>query len=341
MHIVDIRAFEALDSRGNPTLEVEVALSDGACGVALVPSGASTGIREACERRDGDPRRFHGRGVLDAARSVNTEVRDVLRDMRADRQADLDQAMIALDGTPDKSRLGANAILGVSLAAARGGGQPETAAVALPGRQPGLRHACAHDQRAQRRRPCRQSAGFPGIHGAAGGRDQLRRGGAHGRRSVPCAQGRPETRRPFGQRGRRGRLRARSARGRGSAGLPDGGDRTGRTPARPGRRAGPGSGRQRISSARRLRLCRTGPAPERRGAGRLPGGADAGLSDPLHRGRHGRGRPCRLENAHRTVGRQLPAGRRRCVLHQSAPVRAGHRGAWPMPSWSSPTRSAR
>ena len=111
MHIVDIRAFEALDSRGNPTLEVEVALSDGACGVALVPSGASTGIREACERRDGDPRRFHGRGVLDAARSVNTEVRDVLRDMRADRQADLDQAMIALDGTPDKSRLGANAIL--------------------------------------------------------------------------------------------------------------------------------------------------------------------------------------------------------------------------------------
>ena len=88
MHIVDIRAFEALDSRGNPTLEVEVAL-DGACGVALVPSGASTGIREACERRDGDPRRFHGRGVLDAARSVNTEVRDVLRDMRADRQADL------------------------------------------------------------------------------------------------------------------------------------------------------------------------------------------------------------------------------------------------------------
>ena len=103
MHIVDIRAFEALDSRGNPTLEVEVALSDGACGVALVPSGASTGIREACERRDGDPRRFHGRGVLDAARSVNTEVRDVLRDMRADRQADLDQAMIALDGTPDKA----------------------------------------------------------------------------------------------------------------------------------------------------------------------------------------------------------------------------------------------
>ena len=259
MHIVDIRAFEALDSRGNPTLEVEVALSDGACGVALVPSGASTGIREACERRDGDPRRFHGRGVLDAARSVNTEVRDVLRDMRADRQTDLDQAMIALDGTPDKSRLGANAIVGVSLAAAAA-----AASLKLPlWRYVGGSQACVMP--------------VPMIN--------VLNGGAHadnsldfqefmvlpvGAASSPrrCAwapkcsmrSGRPETRRPFGQRGRRGRLRARSARGRGSAGLPDGGDRTGRTPARPGRRAGPGSGRQRISSARRLRL------PDRTGA---------------------------------------------------------------------------
>lgn len=119
MQIVDIQAFEAIDSRGNPTLEVEVALSDGARGVALVPSGASTGSREACERRDNDPGRFRGRGVRDAAQSVNTAVRDLLQGMRADQQAALDQAMIALDGTPDKSRLGANAILGVSLAAAR------------------------------------------------------------------------------------------------------------------------------------------------------------------------------------------------------------------------------
>ncbi|WP_258128245.1 phosphopyruvate hydratase [Achromobacter anxifer] len=119
MQIVHIQAHEALDSRGNPTLEVEVELSDGARGLALVPSGASTGSREACERRDGDPARFRGRGVLHAARSVNTQLRDHLLGMRADQQAEIDLAMIALDGTPDKSRIGANAILGVSLAAAR------------------------------------------------------------------------------------------------------------------------------------------------------------------------------------------------------------------------------
>lgn len=119
MHIVNVQAFEAIDSRGNPTLEAEIELSDGARGRALVPSGASTGSREACERRDGDPGRFRGRGVMEAVRSVNTELRDRLTGMRADQQADLDYAMIALDGTSDKSRLGANAVLGVSLAAAR------------------------------------------------------------------------------------------------------------------------------------------------------------------------------------------------------------------------------
>lgn len=119
MHIVNIQAFEALDSRGNPTLEVEVDLSDGARGVALVPSGASTGSREARERRDKNPNRYGGRGVQDAARSVNTELRDLLLNLRADQQALIDHAMITADGTADKSRIGANAILGVSLAVAR------------------------------------------------------------------------------------------------------------------------------------------------------------------------------------------------------------------------------
>jgi enolase len=119
MHIVHIAGHEALDSRGNPTVEVEVRLEDGAVGVALVPSGASTGLHEAVERRDGDPARYLGKGVLNAVRSINTELRDALRGMRADDQAAVDAAMIALDGTPDKSRLGANAILGVSLATAR------------------------------------------------------------------------------------------------------------------------------------------------------------------------------------------------------------------------------
>ncbi|ANN65623.1 phosphopyruvate hydratase [Bordetella bronchialis] len=119
MQIVDIAAHEALDSRGNPTLEVEVRLDDGATGIALVPSGASTGRREARERRDDDPHRYLGRGMLAAASGVNTELRAALRGLPADRQGLIDNTMIALDGTPDKSRLGANALLGVSLACAR------------------------------------------------------------------------------------------------------------------------------------------------------------------------------------------------------------------------------
>ncbi|WP_454674372.1 phosphopyruvate hydratase [Achromobacter pestifer] len=118
MTIIDIDAHEALDSRGNPTVEVRVRLADGAQGHALVPSGASTGRHEALERRDGDARRYLGRGVLDAVRAVNTELRDALLGANAAQQADIDQTMIELDGTPDKRRLGANALLGVSLAVA-------------------------------------------------------------------------------------------------------------------------------------------------------------------------------------------------------------------------------
>jgi enolase len=128
MNIIDITAHEALDSRGNPTVEVEVRLNDGAMGVALVPSGASTGQHEALERRDADPARYLGRGVLGAVRAVNTEVRDALLGQQADQQATIDRIMIGLDGTADKSRLGANALLGVSLAvahaAAASEGQP-------------------------------------------------------------------------------------------------------------------------------------------------------------------------------------------------------------------------
>lgn len=115
MHITHLAAHEALDSRGNPTVEVEVRLDDGARGLALVPSGASTGKREALERRDGDGARYLGKGVLGAVGAVNGELRAALL---VGRQARIDQAMIELDGTPDKSRLGANALLGVSLAVA-------------------------------------------------------------------------------------------------------------------------------------------------------------------------------------------------------------------------------
>ena len=116
--IVDIHARQIIDSRGNPTVEVDVLLEDGSFGRAAVPSGASTGAHEAVELRDGDMTRFGGKGVLKAIAAVNTEIFDALAGIDAEEQGDIDTAMIALDGTPNKSRLGANAILGVSLASA-------------------------------------------------------------------------------------------------------------------------------------------------------------------------------------------------------------------------------
>ena len=117
--IIDIHAREILDSRGNPTVEVDVDLESGASGRAAVPSGASTGAHEAVELRDGDEERYGGKGVLQACEAVNGEIYDALSGMDSDDQVFLDGIMIALDGTPNKSRLGANAILGVSLAIAR------------------------------------------------------------------------------------------------------------------------------------------------------------------------------------------------------------------------------
>jgi len=119
MNIVDVFAREVLDSRGNPTVEAEVTLSDGIMGRAIVPSGASTGEREAVELRDGDKERYLGKGVLKAIENVNGEIADALADFEINDQRALDQAMIDLDGTENKGRLGANAILAVSMAAAR------------------------------------------------------------------------------------------------------------------------------------------------------------------------------------------------------------------------------
>ena len=119
MNIATVHGREILDSRGNPTIEVDVTFDNGVLGRAAVPSGASTGEREALELRDGDKRRFLGKGVTQAVANVNTEIARAVVG-RAYDQRSLDQAMIALDGTPTKSRLGANAILGVSMAAARG-----------------------------------------------------------------------------------------------------------------------------------------------------------------------------------------------------------------------------
>jgi enolase len=117
--IADIQAREILDSRGNPTVEVDVVLESGAMGRAAVPSGASTGAHEAVELRDGDKKRYGGKGVLKAVEAVNGELFDALSGMDAEDQLGLDRTMIELDGTPNKARLGANAILGVSMAVAK------------------------------------------------------------------------------------------------------------------------------------------------------------------------------------------------------------------------------
>ena len=117
--IIDIHAREILDSRGNPTVEVDVILEDGTMGRAAVPSGASTGAYEAVEKRDGDAARYKGKGVLEACSAVNGEIAEALVGIDATEQVEIDAVMIELDGTENKSRLGANAILGVSLATAK------------------------------------------------------------------------------------------------------------------------------------------------------------------------------------------------------------------------------
>jgi len=123
--IIEVRAREILDSRGNPTVEADVITADGAIGRAVAPSGASTGSREALELRDGDKSRYLGKGVLKAVANINTEIAEKVTGMDVTAQADLDNTMIALDGTDNKSRLGANATLAVSLAAAHAAAQEQ------------------------------------------------------------------------------------------------------------------------------------------------------------------------------------------------------------------------
>jgi enolase len=184
--VVDLSALEILDSRGRPTLAVTVRLADGPAARAGVPSGASTGSREAVERRDGDPDRYEGKGVLGAVAAVNTEIRDLLRGRPWTSLAEADQAMIDLDGTENKSRLGANATVGTSMALARAlaASAGDTAvAVDHAGRRPAL-PAGAALQRAQRRHARPQRAGFPGIHGRPRRCALDGRSGPGGRRGV-------------------------------------------------------------------------------------------------------------------------------------------------------------
>ena len=155
--ILDIIAREILDSRGNPTVEVDVLLEDGSFGRAAVPSGASTGQYEAVELRDGDKKRYLGKGVQKAVDAVNGEIFYALCGMDATEQLHLDRIMQELDGTENKARLGANAILGVSMAVAKAAAESQDAALALYWRGQCQDAAGADDEYRQWRRACRQS----------------------------------------------------------------------------------------------------------------------------------------------------------------------------------------
>jgi enolase len=208
--IIDIHAREILDSRGNPTVEVDVTLEDGTMGRAAVPSGASTGATRRWKSATATRARYMGKGVLEAVAAVNGETGRSLVGFDATEQEAIDAAMIELDGTENKGRLGANAILGVS--PRRGQGRRRLhrpAALPLCRRHRGPCPAGADDEYRQRRRACRQPDRHPGIHDHAGGRRQHRRRRAHGLRGLPHAEEGAVGGGPFHRHRRRGRLRAR------------------------------------------------------------------------------------------------------------------------------------
>ncbi len=215
IEIVDVLGREILDSRGNPTVEVEVYLEDGTMGRAAVPSGASTGIYEACELRDGDKGRYNGKGVEKAVENVNTEIAECLIGMNVLDQTSIDKALIDLDGTPNKSRLGANAILGASLACAKAAAESLGASLysyiggvnakQLPVPMMNILNGGA---------PRHQQCGDPGVHDYACLRPLLPGGPAPLCRGVSRPEGCAEGERHSRCRcGRRGRLRPQSEEG--------------------------------------------------------------------------------------------------------------------------------
>ena len=203
-----VEAREILDSRGNPTVEVDVYLEDGSLGRAAVPSGASTGEYEAVELRDGDKKRYLGKGVLKAVENVNTAIASEICGLDALEQVDIDRTMIDLDGTENKAKLGANAILGVSMAVARAAADlPRHPPLQVPGRAPHHPPPRPDGQHHQRRQARGQQDRPPGVHGHARGRRLHPRGRAHDGRGLPQPQVPAQGRRPQHQRRRRGRLR--------------------------------------------------------------------------------------------------------------------------------------
>lgn len=188
-HIVDITGREILDSRGNPTVEVDVTLENGVMGRAAVPSGASTGEHEALELRDGDKSRYQGKGVLNAVNNVNTVIADALLGFDVTDQAAIDRLLIDLDGTKTKSNLGANAMLGVSLACAKSCCRRfGNSFIPLYRRMQCKSIACADDEYYQRRFPFRFSYCFSGIYDSSGGCENLPGSCSDGSRDFPYPQ---------------------------------------------------------------------------------------------------------------------------------------------------------
>ena len=209
MSLIDaVHARQILDSRGNPTVEVEVHLESGAMGRAAVPSGASTGVHEAVELRDGG-QAFGGKGVTRAVENVIHEIFPRLEGMGVEDQHAIDAALIELDGTPNKGRLGANAILGASLACARAGADDLGLDLYRFVGGAGAHAAGADDERDQRRRACRQPARPAGVHAGAVRGEDVRRGPADGHRGLPQAEEPAARAGPRDRRRRRGRLRTR------------------------------------------------------------------------------------------------------------------------------------
>ena len=217
--IETVEALEILDSRGNPTVEVAVGLQGGAVGRAAVPSGASTGEHEALELRDKDPKRYLGKGVTKAVKNVNGPIAKVVKGLDASDQPAVDHAMLKLDGTPTKSKLGANAILGrVDGCCQSGGGRRGVASVPVSWWGDGPPASRADDEHPQRRFSCGQQRRHPGIHDYADRREELFESPADGRRGFPQPEVGAEVERALHFRGRRGRFRSGRPVQRGSAG---------------------------------------------------------------------------------------------------------------------------
>ena len=290
LRIAGIEGREVLDSRGSPTVAVEVTLSDGTTGDAMVPSGASTGVNEAIELRDGDKKRFGGKGVLKAVEHVNTEIARALKGFDASDQRGIDLALIALDGTPNKGKLGANAILGVSLACARAAatalGVP---ALPLSGRRGRARSAGADVQHPERRQTRAELHGHPGVHGRAGRHADVSRGRALRSRGLRGAQvGAPRSRRLHQRRRRRWLCAVAAVERGGRRGHPRG-HREGRIQGGPGLlpRVRPGS--QLVLPGRPLPPRTRRTKPDQRSDGRFLGGLGQQVPHREHRRRAGRG----------------------------------------------------